>query len=361
LEPGIMAVHLAFNAALAWLEILAGLAGVAAVYGALVVLANRFAVSQSRPLRIEGGGSLPDAGVRLKVATWNVGYAGLGAASDFVADGGRHYRAPSRVAVLDNLAGIVDQLVKMDAEVFLLQEIAKGSPLNHGVDVLAGLRSCFSGFAWVFDYDVRSRLLPPPLQVAHGTGIFSSRRLEAAEKKLLKFESNFHAGLVRKEYRMQIVRLPIEARATDWVVVNIHLAAFDKDATVRREQLRQIIAYAVAEYENGHHVIVGGDWNMEFVSEPFHHQTAQKHRFWLHDFDYDSLPTGWQAVFDPEIASVRTLHQPYRAGVNYTAIIDGFIISPNVVAEEVHCINLDFAHADHHPVQAVFAIASRNG
>ncbi len=353
-----MTVSLTISAvAVSW-PVFAGLAVAAGavVYGVALIAANRFAVSRSGPLRIESDGALPAAGPRLKVATWNVGYAGLGAASDFVADGGRHYRAPSREAVHKNLAGIIEQLAKMDADIFLLQEAAVRSPLNHGVDVLAGLRSHFTGFACVFDFDVRSRLLPPPLQLAHGTGIFSNRRLAMAEKKLLQFESGFYGGLLRKEYRMQIARLAIERRSAEWVVVNVHLAAFDKDATIRRVQLRQVIAYAVEEFGKGHHVIIGGDWNMEFVNDPFPHQTAKEHRFWLHDFDYEALPPGWRTVFDGGVASVRTLDRPYQAGVNYTAIIDGFIVSPNVVVEEVCGVELGFAHADHQPVQAVFAM-----
>lgn len=354
---GTMTANLAITVAMAWWPVLTGLtvAAVVVVYTVLLIAANRFSAPRSGPLHIESDDALPAAGARLKVATWNIGYAGLGAASDFAADGGRRYRAPSRQAVHDNLAGIIEQLAKMDADVFLLQEIAVRGPLNHGVDVLARLRSCFAGFACVFDFDVRSRLLPPPFRIAHGTGIFSNRRLAGAEKKLLLFESDFYGGLLRKEYRMQIARLMTEPPSAEWVVVNVHLAAFDKDAAVRREQLGQVIAYAVEEFDMGQHVIVGGDWNMEFVNDPFPHQTAREHRFWLHDFDFDALPTGWQAVFDGEVASVRTLHRPYHAGVSYTAIIDGFIVSPNVVVEEVRGIDLGFAHTDHHPVQAVFA------
>lgn len=351
---GAMTIGPAIDGLATWWPAL--LSAAIAGYCALVIAANRLAGFRSGPLPVDSHRELSVAGARLKVATWNIGYAGLGADSDFVSDGGRRYRAPSRAAVRENLDGVVRQLAKMDADVFLLQEIAARSPLNHGVDVLARLRSHFTGLDSVFDLDVRSRFLPPPLQVAHGTGIFSRLRIAAAKKNLLALENEFYGGLLRKEYRMQVARLANESKAAEWVVINVHLAAFDKDAKVRRDQLRQVLAFAVEEFDKGHHVIIGGDWNMEFVAEPFPHQTAKKHRFWLHDFDYDALPPGWQAVFDGEVASVRTLHQAYQAGVNYTAIIDGFIASPNVTVSNVRGIDLGFAHTDHHPVEAVFAI-----
>lgn len=349
-----MALSLSLEGLASWWPALVAVA--LAGYGALVIAANRFARTRSGPSTIDGPRDLPAAGERLKIATWNIGYAGLGATSDFVADGGRHYRAPSRATVHENLDGIVEQLAKMDADVFLLQEIAARSPLNYGVDVLTRLRTHFAGFASIFDFDVRSRFLPPPLRVAHGTGIFSRPRITAAERKLLAFENAYYGGLLRKEYRMQIARLATATDAPEWIVINVHLAAFDKDAAVRRAQLRQVIAFALEAFASGHPVVIGGDWNMEFVASPFPHRTDRAHRFWLHDFDDDALPPGWQAVFDGDVASVRTLHQPYQPGINYTAIIDGFIASPNVKVRDVRAIDLGFAHTDHHPIEAVFEI-----
>jgi hypothetical protein len=49
----------------------------------------------------------------------------------------------------------------------------------------------------------------------------------------------------------------------------------------------------------------------------------------------------------------RTLEQPYRAGANYTSVLDGFLISPNVEVPDVTTIDLGFAHGDHNPVRAI--------
>ncbi|MCR0381733.1 hypothetical protein MKC91_02965 [[Clostridium] innocuum] len=46
---------------------------------------------------------------------------------------------------------------------------------------------------------------------------------------------------------------------------------------------------------------------------------------------------------------------PYQKGVNYTVILDGFIVSDNVeaVAENM---DTDFAYSDHNPVKMTFTL-----
>ncbi|MDE2112896.1 MAG: hypothetical protein KGJ79_17295, partial [Alphaproteobacteria bacterium] len=53
--------------------------------------------------------------------------------------------------------------------------------------------------------------------------------------------------------------------------------------------------------------------------------------------------------FDPHVPTVRTNNQPYRPGVNYTAIIDGFLVSPNVEIDSVTTIDTGFQFTDHQP------------
>ena len=55
---------------------------------------------------------------------------------------------------------------------------------------------------------------------------------------------------------------------------------------------------------------------------------------------------------DPTRPTNRTLEQPYRAGVNYTSVIDGLLVSPNVEVLGVETVDLEFAHSDHNPVRA---------
>jgi endonuclease/exonuclease/phosphatase family metal-dependent hydrolase len=333
--------------------VLALIAAVVA-YLAVALIVTRLSSPPEGPIAVRSGSGLPPAGDTLSVLTWNIGYAGLGAGSDFVADGGTHYLPPSRAAVETNLAAIVADLARMPADVTLIQEVVRPNVMNYWVDVAAALAAHFNGRAEAYDFEVATRLLPPPLRIAHGNASFAAVAVAAAERRPLPLEDEWLLGVLRRHYGMLVVRLPMSGSDRQWVVVNVHLAAFDKDAALRHEQLAAILAFGEREYAQGNAVIVGGDFNLEFVRDRFPHATGPEFRFWLHDFPVESIPAGWTAAFDPDVPTVRTVHRPYVAGENYVTVIDGFIVSPNVAVESVRGIDLGFANSDHQPVLGVF-------
>lgn len=325
---------------------------VAALLLAFVFL-NLSYKQKSGQIRVIGATDLPKAGNEISVTTWNLGYAGLGADSDFIADGGVNYLPPGKSTVLKNLDGIGGQLENLDSDVFIFQEIARNSPLNYWVDVFAGVKKRFHGWSRIFSPDVHAVMAPSFLRLDHGLGAFSRLAIVDAERRLLPLEDDRYAGIILRQYLMQVLRLPTKSGGK-WTVINIHLAAFDKDGLVRRRQLREVLAFAQEEFGKGNAVIIGGDWNMEFVKDKFPHRSETKHRFWLQDFPLDVLPAGWTPSFDASTPSVRTLYQPYEEGVNYSTIIDAFVVSPNVETVEVKGYKLQFRFSDHQPVTARF-------
>ena len=70
----------------------------------------------------------------------------------------------------------------------------------------------------------------------------------------------------------------------------------------------------------------------------------------LMDLPAEQIPTGWQIAADPRTPSVRTVHQAYAAGENYTTVIDGFLLSPDLSPTVVATRDLQFEYTDHHPV-----------
>jgi endonuclease/exonuclease/phosphatase family metal-dependent hydrolase len=291
-------------------------------------------------------------GDALSVTIWNLGYAGLGAESDFSVDGGKNYLPPSAKVTRKNLDGIKSELGKTGADVILLQETARASLLTRGADSVAGAAAALKGRDNAFSADFASLFMPPPLRARHG--LFSSVGAGGARREIvpLPLEPQFIMGMSRRLYHMHVVRLP--APEGDWTLINIHLSAFDEGANVRLEQLRAVLDYAEAEYAKGNRVVIGGDWNYEFHRPARPTTTEEKYLFWVHPFPYRELADGWDVAIDKETPSVRTNERPYKKGENFTTVIDGFVISPNVKAESVKTRDLDFQFSDHQPVDARF-------
>lgn len=326
-------------------------AALAALYFLVILFGNRMGFQPTIELL---GAARPQraAGDDISVMIWNLGYAGLGAESDFVVDGGRMYLPPGRKAVEKNMAGVAAELRRAEADVILLQETARPSLLTFGVDVAGAAARALAERDNAFSADFKARFLPPFLGPKNG--LFSSVAVDAAARDIapLPLEPGFLFGLTRRAYHMHVVRIP--ATNGDWTIVNVHLSAFDDGANVRLQQLRAVLAFAAREHAQGRRVVVGGDWNYEFAPPARPHTTKDVDLFWVHPFPFAELPEGWRTVFDPKTPSVRTNERPYRRGENYTTVIDGFVISPNVEATSVAARDLDFQFSDHHPVVARF-------
>lgn len=299
-----------------------------------------------RELPIRDGAEMGAAPGELTLMTWNLGYAGLGAESDFVADGGAHLFPPSGEIVSRNLDGIEATLRAHPADIYMIQEMAWRGPMTYWHDVRGRVREALPGTDGLFYADVRTRFLPPPLRLVHGPGLFSRYDIEQAERVRLTDEPGRMAGLVKRRYGFVVARI-----APDWTIASVHLSAFDEGAATRRVQLSELLAWAQAEHAAGRRVIIGGDFNYLLTETSFPHTTAEEHLFWVHDFPREHLPEGWRIAADPATPSNRTNNQPYVEGENFRSVIDGFLVSPGVEIVAVNGVDLGFSHADHQPVR----------
>lgn len=327
---------------------LAGVAAAAAIYVVAFLYVNHQVSARAEDLHRATSPDLAEAGDTLDILIWNIGYGGLGAGSDFVADGGEHMFPPSREAVRANVAGIEAFLAQHnDADIVIMQETARAGPVNYWINVRDRAEHALRDRDNTFFADFRTRLMPWPLRLDHGQALYSANAVSETGLTALPAEDSGIFG-VRRRYASPFIRL---AGDDNWTIASVHLAAFDEDAAVRTRQLRELMAWAEAEYASGRRVVIGGDWNFQIAETDFPHTTDERFLFWLFPFPQDALPEGWRIAADARIPSVRTNHKPYVAGENYVTTIDGFIVSPNVEVIDVHGYDLGFEHTDHQPVR----------
>lgn len=322
---------------------------------AILALVLRAALGAYAPgptveVAIDGGSGAPrPAGAPLHLMCWNIGYAGLGQESEFVADGGRRLRAPSRALVERNVAAIRDRLQAENADVLMLQELSRDCYLTYDIDVMGVVRQALEGYAFAFTPAVRVTGLPLVGNLEVGNATLARPAMAGAVRHALPTERAF-LGATLQHFNVLTSRLAVAEEGRPWVLFNLHLAAFD-DGTLRRRQLDELFRLIQEEYRAGNHVIAGGDWNLRLAATEFPHTTGEKAKFWVRDFPADRALEGWQWAIDPRRPTCRTLEQPYRPGVNYTCVIDGFLVSPNVEILGVETLDLGFENSDHNPVR----------
>lgn len=325
-----------------------------AAYAAAVFVVNRMAQPTAGDVALRRqaaatGTALPV----LSIMTWNLGYAALGQDADFKPDGGTTYLPATRELVAQNLDGIAGVLRAERIDVIALQEVTVSSYLNLNAPMLERLEAVLPDYNAAFGPDLVTKLVPPPFRLEHGGAIFSRARPAQVQSVPLPLEPGYWLGFIKKQYALLVTRIPIAGSTRQWVIANTHLSAYD-DGDTRRAQIAAALVFAGAEFDKGNHVIIAGDWNLLLAPSTWPHTTSAKLLDWAKPFPSEILPFGWTVAIDASKPTVRQLDRAYIPGQNFTAIIDGFIVSPNVRVNDVRVIDLRFAFSDHQPVVATF-------
>jgi len=108
------------------------------------------------------------------------------------------------------------------------------------------------------------------------------------------------------------------------------------------------------EKEKGNYVIAGGDFNHDIGDSIESFQTEQEVPEWVYVLENEDLTEGYSFASAKNAPTCRSTDMPYSKGVNYSVVIDGFIVSDNVNIVLVENIDLDFEYSDHNPVRLQF-------
>jgi len=331
------------------LGVMAGLVfTAAALSGALVMLEWRPPERTTVP--IEGCAPTQTPPAELKILSWNIGYAGLDREADFFMDGGRGVHARSLERVRENLAAIVKVIQEQNADILLLQEVDRPSARTYRIDEVAYLVEKLPGYTWSFAPNFNT-WVPVPLRKPMGrvySGLLSASRYRFLSAERLQLPT-LHPWPVRVFHLKRCLhRLELEAAGGKrWVIYNLHLSVFSSGEQ-RLRQLQYLAARLGEDAAAGALVVAGGDFNQ--APGDWKNPNAAPEPEWFRRLPADWLPEGFSMAFDLHTPSLRATDRPYRPGVTFVTVLDGFVIGPAVELIEVKTLDLDFAHSDHHPV-----------
>lgn len=296
--------------------------------------------------------------------TWNVGFGGLGAESDFFYDDqGMWYSGSSMVRtpkplVEKNLRGALDFLKNTRADFFLLQEVDVRSDRSYGLPQYGEYGKALPGFAATMAVNYRCERVPIPLlepwnaygAVESGLGTFC--RYQPAEA--IRYQLPGHYPMPDRMFQLDrcaaLHRIPT-GRGKDLVVINVHNSAYDPGDKIKAIQLPYLRELAQREYAKGHYVVIGGDWNQcppFFRFDSFMPGNTQGYQ--QGNIPDGFFPEDWRFAYDPTTPTNRKCRDPYRKGQTFETLIDYFLVSPNVRIRTVKGIRQDFQFSDHQPV-----------
>lgn len=312
-------------------------------------------------------------GEEYTAVTYNIGFGAYGPDYSFFMDtgemedgtstSGKYGKAISKESVEANTEGAAGELERLDADFMLLQEVDVDADRSYHIDQMEQLKDRFSDYGNVFAYNFHSAYLFYPFFDPHGAvdaGLlnFSRYRIGGAERRSYPVDNSFVTKFTDLDRCFAVMRLPAES-GKELVLINSHMSAYDEGGRIRAQQLELLNSVMEEEYQAGNYVIVGGDFNHalgEAVAEGF--PSKQKFPAWVSILTQEEIVEGIsivQAENELETPTCRGADIPYTKGVNYTTVVDGFLVSDNVKAEAEN-VDTDFGYSDHNPVLLRFEL-----
>lgn len=313
-------------------------------------------------LKIVGGqGQEAKSDQMFSIYTWNIGYGALGDDQDFFMDGGETSIVASAQRVKDNFNETLKTLEGLRSDFVMLQEVDLKSKRSHKINQAAAIDGVFEGYSHIFAKNFDVWFLPVPLpplgRVKSGISTYSKYDLTSADRHA--FEGNFSwpKKTVMLDRCFTVSRVALDDKAGDLVLINAHFSAYD-DGSLKEGQLKTIKDFVVNLYRQGDYVVLGGDWNQTFESIDWRQYPLYKSGeiFKPSLIAKDWLEEGWAFGVADNAPTYRLLNAPYEAGISQVGVIDGFLVSPNIVIEEVMVIDKAFKTSDHNPVWMTFTL-----
>ena len=308
-------------------------------------------------------------GTAYTIATYNVGFGAYthdfsffmdsGTMKDGAAVTGKNSKAESEEVVKTNINGSADLIAEGDYDFVLLQEVDLNSTRSFHINQYAIFNDAFGNMSHNVSICYDSAFLFYPITDPHGkslTGLasYSRFKMESALRRQYPLATD-----ISKYFDLDrcfvVTRYSLE-NGRELVIVNSHMSAYDEGGTVRQQQLKALNTFMTEEKEKGNYVIVGGDFNHDIADSDGLFPTEQKRPDWVFSLTNDDLADGFSFVASTNAPTCRSTDIPYEKGVNYTVVLDGFIVSDNV--KVVSCVNIDndFKYSDHNPATMTFVL-----
>lgn len=305
------------------------------------------------------------------IATYNIGFGAylpdysffmdLGVMKDGTPVGGKYGKAKNKESVLMLTEGVISSVKAFNPDFIFYQEVDEESSRAYKVNQKETIFKAFPDFNKTFAINFNSAYLFYPLTDPHGktlAGLVTLSRYEMDNAIRFSFpiDDSFPTRFFDLDRCFAAHYIVVE-NGKYLVLVNCHMSAYDEGGLIRRKQLEMLNNFITKEYNNGNYVIVGGDFNHALgkdVATIF--SSEQQFPEWMNILDNSDLAEGFSIVRSDnykEVPTCRTADIPYEKGVNFTTIIDGFIVSDNIEAHSTN-INNEFAYSDHMPVLMEF-------
>lgn len=294
--------------------------------------------------------------------TQNIGFGAYTQDFTFFMDGGTQSRAASAESVRASVNAAIAEVASHAPDIIFFQEVDLSSTRSHHVNQYDMLTGALDGYSHCYAVNYDSAYLFYPILSPHGASYssmatFSRFGITSSLRRSFPISTSF-SKFLDLDRCYNVSRIPVE-NGKELVLYNVHSSAYGGSDEIRTAQMTMLFDDMAAEYAQGNYVICGGDFNHDFTGDSTKQLNGGEtvDYGWAQPFPAELLPEGIRRCTNYTSLSptCRNCDVPYKAG-NFTIIVDGFLVSDNVVCEEVENVMTDFTYSDHNPVRMTFKL-----
>ena len=313
-----------------------------------------------------------EVGKDYSAVTYNIGFGAYDKDYSFFMDKGvmkdgtkvvgASSRAASKSSVVKNTGGSLGEVQKLNADFVLLQEVDEEATRSYGINQKQIFENGLSGYGSTFALNFHSPYMIYPFKEPHGSvkagmQTLSRYSVASATRRSYPVDNSFFTKFFDLDRCFIITRIPT-SNDKELVLINTHMSAYDEGGNIRVQQLELLNKVMEEEYKKGNYVIAGGDFNHALNINLDTFKSEQEVPEWVFQLKDEDLAAGMKIVDAKNNKSVPTCRScdiAYKKEVNYTSVLDGFIVSENVDATAEN-IDMDFMYSDHNPVKITFRL-----
>lgn len=303
------------------------------------------------------------------VMSYNIGFGAYSHDFSFFMDSGEmltgkkvsgvNSKAKDKATVEKNTQGAINVISSYSPDFVLFQEVDIKATRSRNVNQKQLINDAFPNMASTFAVNFDSAYLMYPFNDPHGKSLaglmtLSNYKIDSSIRRSYPVSTSF-AKFFDLDRCFDVMYLPVDGGKT-LCLINSHMSAYDEGGTIREQQLAMLNQIMKEEYEKGNYVIVGGDFNHDIAGSLNSFTSQQKVPEWVYVLEESDLAEGFRFASAKNVPTCRSTDMPYTKGVNYSVVLDGFIISPNVEIIGIKNIDTDFEFSDHNPVLFTFKL-----
>ena len=315
------------------------------------------------------------------VMTYNLGFGAYSPEYSFFMDTGvmtngkkvegKYAKGMSKKDVRKNVNGQIELAKERSADFFFFQEVDRKADRSYHINMKAEMSNALSGYCTSYALNFHTANLLYPFSDPIGkseSGILTASRykIESSLRRSFPITSSFPDKFFDLDRCFSLSYIPVEGSGKYLTLLNLHMSAYDEGGKIRAKQLKMLNEVLAEERSKGNYIVAGGDFNHCLIADEFdsdeealnYFKSEQKVPDWVKNsiLHQNEIAEGFQIVAPMNAATCRGADIPYKEGVNYSTVIDGFIVSDNIEIIKYETVDTAYAYSDHNPVYFEFRL-----